>query len=154
MLRENPLLRGWWGPGTGCPEKVGMPHPYGHSRPGWIGGVEQWGLAEDVPGHGRVVGTRWSLRSFPNQTTLWFYKKLYIAFCYYWKTVQLSSDQTLAFRSYKIEWQRKNISNSQRWSFYIQIQINCMLIMCFLQILADVYKWKLFLCQQILGNVF
>ena len=31
---------------------------------------------EDVPAHGRVVGTRWSLRSLPNQTVLWFYRSV------------------------------------------------------------------------------
>jgi len=34
---------------------------------------KQPGLVEDVPTHGRGVGTRWSLRSFPTLTILWFY---------------------------------------------------------------------------------
>jgi len=36
--------------------------------------AEQSDLVEDVPAHGRGAGTRWSLRSLPTQTTLWFYK--------------------------------------------------------------------------------
>jgi len=35
-------------------------------------GFEQPGLVEDVPAHGREVGTRWSLRSLPTQTILLF----------------------------------------------------------------------------------
>jgi len=42
------------------------------SRPGWMGS-EQPGLVESVPAHGRGVGTRWSFRSLPTQTILWFY---------------------------------------------------------------------------------
>jgi len=40
-------------------------------RVGWSS--EQPGLVEDVPAHGRGVGTRWSLRSLPTLTILWFY---------------------------------------------------------------------------------
>jgi len=43
---------------------------------GWIQvgcSSEQPGLVEDVPAHGRGVGTRWSLRSLPTLTGLWFY---------------------------------------------------------------------------------
>ena len=35
--------------------------------------ILQPGLVEDVPVHGRGVGTRWSLRSVPTQTILWFF---------------------------------------------------------------------------------
>jgi len=35
---------------------------------GWSS--EQPGLVEDVPAHGRGIGTRWSLRSLPTQTIL------------------------------------------------------------------------------------
>ena len=38
---------------------------------GWSS--EQPGLMEDVPAHGRGAGTRWSLRSLPTLTILWFY---------------------------------------------------------------------------------
>ena len=31
-----PSPRGWWSTGTGCPRRVWMPHPWGHSRPGWM----------------------------------------------------------------------------------------------------------------------
>ena len=43
-------------------------------RVGWSS--EQPGLVEDVPAHGRGVGTRWSLRSLPTWTVLWFYGQL------------------------------------------------------------------------------
>ena len=29
-------LRGWWRTGTGCPRRLWMPHPWMHSRPGWM----------------------------------------------------------------------------------------------------------------------
>ena len=29
-------LRGWWHNGTGCPGRLWMPHPWRHSRPGWM----------------------------------------------------------------------------------------------------------------------
>lgn len=34
---------------------------------------EQHGLVEGVPAQSREIGTRWTLRSFPIQTTLCFY---------------------------------------------------------------------------------
>ena len=30
------LLLGWWGTGTGCPEKLWLPPPWQCSRPGWM----------------------------------------------------------------------------------------------------------------------
>lgn len=42
---------------------------------GWVGwGIEQLGLAGDIPAYGRRVGTRWSWRFFPTQIilVLWF----------------------------------------------------------------------------------
>jgi len=35
MLGRNFALRGGQGAGKGCPEKLWMPHPWRHSRPGW-----------------------------------------------------------------------------------------------------------------------
>ena len=35
--RHNSSLWGWWGPGTGCPEKLWLPPPWQCSRPGWMG---------------------------------------------------------------------------------------------------------------------
>jgi len=45
------------------------------SRPGWVG---PWAAAllGGGPAHGQDVGTRWSLRSPPTQTVLWFYDSL------------------------------------------------------------------------------
>ena len=45
---------------------------------------EQPGLVEDVPAHGRGLGTRWSLRSLPTQTILWFYSMI---LCYFSSSV-------------------------------------------------------------------
>jgi len=41
---------------------------------------EHPGLVEDVPTHGRGVGTRRSLRSLPTQTILWFYDSKILTF--------------------------------------------------------------------------
>jgi len=35
-------LREWWGAGTGCSEKLWMPHPWRCSRPGWMGPWATW----------------------------------------------------------------------------------------------------------------
>ena len=32
----------WWGAGTGCPERLWMPHPWRCSRPGWMGPWAAW----------------------------------------------------------------------------------------------------------------
>ena len=45
---------------------------------GWSS--EQPGLVEDVPAHGRGIGTRWSLRSLPTLTILWFYDSMILWF--------------------------------------------------------------------------
>jgi len=49
--------------------------------PGSVQGQVGWssehsGLVEDVPVHGRGVGTRWSSRSLPIQPILWFYDSI------------------------------------------------------------------------------
>jgi len=46
----------------------------GQGQVGWSS--EQPGLVEDVPAHGREVGTRWSLRSPPTQAILRFYDSM------------------------------------------------------------------------------
>jgi len=55
---------------------------------------EQPGLVEDVPARGRGVGPRWSLRSLPTQTILWFcdsmFKKNTSALGSYMKVQQFS----------------------------------------------------------------
>ena len=38
------LLRGWWGTGTGSPEKLWMPHPWRHSKPGCMGPWAAWSI--------------------------------------------------------------------------------------------------------------
>ena len=42
MLVRNSLPRGWWGAGTGCAEKLWIPHPRRCSRPGWMGPWAVW----------------------------------------------------------------------------------------------------------------
>jgi len=76
--RGSSLLWEWWGVGTGCPERLQMPHPWRCSRMGpWAtwsrikcGGwwpCLWWGF-----------GASWSLRSLPARAILnlwWFYNK-------------------------------------------------------------------------------
>ena len=52
MLGRNSLLRGI---GTGCKEKLWMPHPWKCSRPGWMG-PGQPELVGGSPAHGRGWG--------------------------------------------------------------------------------------------------
>jgi len=52
-------------------EAVAAPLPGSvQGQVGWSS--EQPGVVESVLAHGRGVGTRWSLRSLPTQTILWF----------------------------------------------------------------------------------
>lgn len=44
------------------------------------GNLEQPGLAESAPAHGREVGIRWSLWSLPTQTILSFYDSIILSF--------------------------------------------------------------------------
>lgn len=39
---RNVLWWWWWGTGTGCPEKLWMPHPWKCSRPDWMGPWAIW----------------------------------------------------------------------------------------------------------------
>ena len=68
----------------GCPLPGSVQGQVGRSS-------EQTGLVEDVPAHGRRVGTRWSLRSLPTQTILWwFYDSLmwcYLKTSFSWNTI-------------------------------------------------------------------
>jgi len=56
---------------------------------GW--GIEQPGLVEGVPAHGRGVGTRRSVRSLPTQTILLFCDSM--AFLHFLKQYALSVKQ-------------------------------------------------------------
>ena len=42
MSRGSSLLWEWWGAGTGCPERLWMPHSWRCSRPGWMGPWAAW----------------------------------------------------------------------------------------------------------------
>ena len=76
-VRGNVSLRGWWGTGTDCPEKLWMPHPWRCSRPGRMGPGHPE-LVPDLlvgnPANVRRTGTRWCLRSLPTQAILFFYE--------------------------------------------------------------------------------
>jgi len=70
------LLWEWWGAGTGCPERLWMPHPWRCSRPGWMGPWTAWSSIKCGgwwPCLWRGIGAWWSLRSLPTQAILWFY---------------------------------------------------------------------------------
>ena len=42
LSRGSSLLWEWWGAGTGCPERLWMPHPWRCSRPAWMGAWAAW----------------------------------------------------------------------------------------------------------------
>lgn len=63
-------LWGLWGTGRACPEKQWMPHPWKYSRLGRMGLLEPWSM-KGVSIYGRVIGTKWSLRTLPTQTILY-----------------------------------------------------------------------------------
>ena len=54
MLERNSSLRGWWGTGTGCPEKLSVLHPSRFSRPGWME-PGQSDVVSGNPTHGQRV---------------------------------------------------------------------------------------------------
>ena len=60
------VVRPWPRRSCGCP----LPGRV-QGQAGWSS--EQPGLVEGVHAHGRGVGTRWSLRSLPTQTVLWYF---------------------------------------------------------------------------------
>jgi len=61
-----------WSTVTGCPHKLWMPHPWRHSRSGWMGLWATWPSGSSSV-HGRGFGKIWSLRSLSTQSILWFY---------------------------------------------------------------------------------
>jgi len=69
--RGKSLLRWQWGPGTGCSENLWMPHPWKHSRPGWMGPWTAWSGGQQ-PCPQQEAGTGWASRSHPIQAILWF----------------------------------------------------------------------------------
>ena len=60
----------WWGAGTGCLEKLWVPHTWRCSRPGWMEPWAAWSCA--CPW--QSVETTWPLRSLPTKGILCFYK--------------------------------------------------------------------------------
>ena len=58
---------GWWNPGTGCPERALMPHPWKHSRSGWM---RLWATWSDwrCPCSFQAGWTRWPLKVPSNPT--------------------------------------------------------------------------------------
>ena len=70
---RNSSLWGWWGTGTGCPEKLWMFPPWKCSRPGWTGLWATWASGRcPCPWQGC-----WSLRSLSAQTIPWFCEYLW-----------------------------------------------------------------------------
>ena len=61
----------WWNTGTGCPGKLWLPPPWKCSRPGWMELWATWSSGR-CPYSWQGFGTRWSLRSLPTLTVLWF----------------------------------------------------------------------------------
>lgn len=63
--------REWWGAWTMCSERLWVPILRGvQGQVGW--GCRQPDLV-GKPADSRRAGTRWSLKSLPSQTVLWFY---------------------------------------------------------------------------------
>ena len=71
LIREGSTLEKVARRSCGCPLPGNV-----QGQVGWSS--EQPGLVEDVPAHGRGGGTRWSLRSLPTLTILWFYDSMII----------------------------------------------------------------------------
>ena len=46
--------RGWWRTGIGCPRRLWMPHPWRHSRPGWMWLWAAWSGGFN-PGHSMIL---------------------------------------------------------------------------------------------------
>jgi len=78
MLGGHFSLGGSRGAGRGYPEKLWMPHPWNHSRPGWMAlGRLIWREATLAMAG---VGTGQSLRSLPSDSThsmisVWTHRK-------------------------------------------------------------------------------
>jgi len=49
MFGRNSSLREWWGIGTGCPEKLWMPHLCRSSGPGLMGSWAVWFIVATLP---------------------------------------------------------------------------------------------------------
>lgn len=80
-------LRGLWGSGTDCPERLWMPHPYRCLRPVWMWSWATWFVLDIVfcnTACGSGVGTRWFLSSLPIHTVLLFHDS-------HWLTVKRQS---------------------------------------------------------------
>ena len=80
---------------------------------GWV--FEQPGLMEGVPAHGRGVGSRWSLRSLPTQTILWFcdsWPK------FFWGVSYIKNPQMWAFTEPKLSY-TKRLPLQDAWRSYI-----------------------------------
>ena len=65
------LQWGWWNPGTGCPEEWSMPHPWKHSRSGWMGLWATW-CSWRCPCSWQGDWMRWPLKvpANPNYSTI------------------------------------------------------------------------------------
>ena len=75
IQRGNFSHRGWWHTGTSSPGRLLMPHPWRHSRTGWMWLWAAWS-----------GGWRWSLWSFSTQPILWFYDSMILWYIVYTHT--------------------------------------------------------------------
>ena len=75
-LNKEQLSFRWWSTGTGCPEMWQMPHPWRHSKSGWMGLWAIWSSCR-CPCSLQESWTRWYLRVTPNSNdpmmVQWFY---------------------------------------------------------------------------------
>ena len=72
MLGGNFLFREWWSPGTSCPEKLWMPHPWRSSSPDWMGPWAAWAGGWQ-PAHDKELELDVFLKSLTTQVILQFY---------------------------------------------------------------------------------
>lgn len=71
--KRNFLLWGWGGTGTGCLEKLWMPHCWKCSRSGWMELWATWCNRYPFPWHQGWTGWSWKVLFNPNHSIfLWF----------------------------------------------------------------------------------
>ena len=71
-------VRGKWGAGTGCPERLWMPCPWRCSRPGWMRPLAAWSGIRYGGWWPCLWQGSWNLMILPTQAILWFYDSLEI----------------------------------------------------------------------------
>ena len=102
-------LWGWWGTGTCCPEELWLPPPWNCSTPR----LEQQHLVAGVPAHGRGIGTRQSLRSFPTQTILWWW---FYIWCFSTDLSDTTKNIFIKYSDSTIYGRKGSVLEDSRWS--------------------------------------